>query len=539
MPSLKLFYIFLSLSLVCSIKLLAQQSGDSVKAHQEQSLFSDKSYSEIPASAKNFFSNNPEQSLTVPLILKKGVGSDSYELIRSQLLRKEADLLESKSELETQLEIEGQFVDDEKEPNNSLAPSEIESSDYRVALKKKFSTGTSLSAEISHGDNKIAFETFPSSEFKKTLATLSVSQNLWKNSFGKQTKARIESGRLLEQATEAKTTDELLDWMEGLIGIFYDSWLAQQRVRLSEENILRKKRLLNITNLQVRRGTSESPDLLQVKRTVSVAEIQKRDSIDALESIWKSLVLNLDFPVEWLNIDPLKIPVKLDNPVAKSTLYCADQSWLNRLKSTSAKYLSVEKQKSALQSRVVAAKDAMKPQLDLSLSYSANGIDPDSRGTTVDETFSGENPAWSAGVKLTLPLDKFRERANLQRELSTFRQLSYQASSVESDLKVEWLNACNNLSSWRKKLTRLKGDQKSQRKRSSLEERRFRLGRGNLLNVIQAGDEVANVELEKSIAEVEVRKSAWKIIRLSGESSKVLKRLSEAPTTVKKEIESQ
>lgn len=481
----------------------------------------------LPSDLTNYLQKMPEQALTVPVILQLGLGNmDAYKAVEAQLLQKDANFYEEKArELGTTLTVAAEVLDNENEPANSLSPTSIKTNELSAKLQKKFSTGTSVEAEISHGDSETTFISFPTSEFKTTEARIAVTQNLWNNFFGKRSKKRLQSGEEQSKAVEAKVAAETLDWMDGLRQRLYNAWLAQEQVRAAKENEERKKRLLKITRLQFRRGTSEEPDVLQVERNLTLSQLQKRDAQDGIEQIWRALVLSLKLPIHWLNIDPMHIPLKLDEPIKAARNECQMSQDLEQAALQTPEIQQLSAQKKASEYLLSAGKEGLKPSLDFSLGLQANGVDVDDRGETFSETISADHPYLSMNLTLTYPFEKYEQKAQIQRQLSQKKVLEAQIASAQSTFLAEYKNDCALLESWVEKVSLLKEVMRKQKRRNKLEEKRFRLGRGSVLNVIQAGDDATASQSDLNNAEITTRNHAWNVLRKVGQSKKFLEGL--------------
>lgn len=512
---------------ICSVVVLWAATGFA----NTQTL--EKKYVPVPEDALQFLDGLSGKSVSLELILSRGIAtSDSYASIQSESVQKEALLLEARAPLATQFELRGLLVDNENEPTNPFAPVSSSTKNFGLSLAKQLSSGTTVKADVGHGDQDIFFQNVQPSVFKETVAELSISQSLWRNSFGRQTRNALLAGRISVAQKDAQISEQTLVWMQDLTDLFYQAWLAQEQVRAARANLQRKKRLYGVTELQVRRGTAEAPDLLQVKGAQTVSEIQLRDRIEALETIWRSLVLSLQLPRHWAEIDPMEVPVVLDDPMARALSLCNEkpdaEPWI--AENDAVRSVVLQKESSAL--LLENAKDRLRPDLSLSVGLRTNGIDTTDRGQTASEAFSAEHPEWTVGLRMNFSLERFQEKAEFRRRSGDYAKLQAESSLAKTALEANWSRDCSALTAWRAKLRRLEGNVADQKRRNDLEEKRFQLGRGTLLNVINAGDDFTNAELTLNAGMVESRQAAWRVLRWAGESKTYLRHLM---TTVQKD----
>ena len=139
-----------------------------------------------------------------------------------------------------------------------------------------------------------------------------------------------------------------------------------------------------------------------------------------------------------------------------------------------------------------------------------------------------ETPGWQVGLLLSLPLFDFERKANLHAATAEMIQAEALASAADRGLPLEWKNSCQNVKRWEEARVDLEEAYRSQLTRADLEEKRFQLARVATLNVIQAGDELAQAAADLRQAEVELRLAAWKVRRIHGDIPAFLKSIKEA-----------
>jgi hypothetical protein len=191
----RLFYIF-----VASTTMYGELSS--------ASSLTDHVYAPVPEKAKSYIDSLPERAITVKTLVGRAMlTTSSYRSIQSARISEEASLLEAKSPLAAQLEVEGNYTDDRSEATSTFSTTSSRSNSYRVALSKAFRSGTALEAEISQGDSAINFANFPTSKFNESVASLKISQDLWKNAFGSDLRRNVEVGRLTSESAKLQVNE--------------------------------------------------------------------------------------------------------------------------------------------------------------------------------------------------------------------------------------------------------------------------------------------------------------------------------------------
>jgi len=470
---------------------------------------------ELPREALKILDTLPNNKLSLDVVIQQALlASDHFKEIKANFIKLPSSVLMAKSPLDVQTYIQGIRSLNKNETASPFSPTNTSVTQYTLGASTYFSTGTALSAEITHGYNLIGFATTNDLDYFETSGTLSLTQNLWKDSFGYSTRLGVTAGTLQQKAAEFQLDNSIEDWMDSIIKVFYQSKLAQDQTRAARANVKRKQRLYKITTLKNKRGTAEKPDLIQVKSALTHSEIDATNTKQSLIEVWRYLVTSLKFPESWLDINPMLIPLELDSPTNKALNYCGDASNLRPTPKDTALTQMLKNQLATAELKLKQAQNIAKPETQLILSLNSNGMDS-SRGETWGETFGLDHPNWSVGLKFSVPLFNYESEANIRNALSAHEQIQAKYSKEKSDLKVDWLNSCNNLFNKKRNTQKLKTSYLEQLERNSLEEKRFQLGRIPVLSVIQAGDDATQTEVALRKSEIELKLAAWKILKLS------------------------
>jgi len=171
-----------------------------------------------------------------------------------------------------------------KASDKSLPSSIADKRDLTTAtlgLSKKFSTGTFLGIEADTYKNEFDKPVTPGfNGYSTGRLGLSLTQSLWKDSFGSATRLRHA------RETTANKIEKLnyeLQKRAALIQAEADYWdylVAQEDVKLKQSNLDRAKKLESWTKNRVYNGISDQADLLQIQALVGTRELQLATSMD-------------------------------------------------------------------------------------------------------------------------------------------------------------------------------------------------------------------------------------------------------------------
>ncbi len=497
--------------LVFSLQSLAITEKERVNVKADKKILNS-----VPKDAAALITSLPQQRINMDLILKRAIGvSDQFKIITADQIEKDAVYFESLQLLDWTFDASLGVHDDRSEPLNALSTTRIQTEQYKVGISKYFSTGTSLSFEFQNTDGDVQFGVFPASEYNESRGQITLAQDLLQDFLGRSTDLLLDAGELQKKALEAQFLEGATEFVIQLNQLYYQAWVSQARLVATQKNLEANQRLLRISRKKLNRGTTERPDFLQIKSSAINAENEVSQARQDLANIWRALATSLKFPETWLDIDPAKIPLALDEPVQDSKRLCGSESQLNPAPLTRAGLVKLKRQALASEKILQRASNYHNPQLQFQFIGTSNGVDPD-RAESFEEFTKVRTPGLTVGLSMKWNIESFKERADLQRaKANNMRaQTLYEQSS--SNQNIDWINACKNLFRIERNIKSLKQAMLHQQQRAKLEERRFGVGRIPAFNVIQAQNDLVFAELTYRNGLAEVRKVAWEIKALAG-----------------------
>ncbi len=481
--------------------------------------------STIPPDAQKVLNALPDKAITLDMVLAKSMSSsDSFEQVKSQFILTEVAGLGARAAYDPRFTLKYDWSDNRHEVSNAFMPSQFKSDSYGLGIRTLLPTGTAFSFDLSTGSNAFNIAT-NSVNYFESRAVFAIEQSLWANAFGRASRRNVEAGMDRDRATTAMVRDSVENWSLGMMRIFYDAWLAKTRHQAMVQNVKRRERLERILRIKTRRGTSEEPDLLQVKSALIGAKVQEAEAHQALIDRWQGLVVTLKLPRSWLEIDPAVIPINIDDPVTEALRICQKPPSALTEDNAPAGVRRLRADARAAENKFLAVRSQSQPDLKLKASAASNGIDANTRAQTLDETRDYKNPAYFLGLEFSMPLLSRQNEAEYRTALAEKTRTQAAARMGESQWELDWMANCASVQRLAKTQSDLREALQFQDRRARLDERRFEIGRSSILSVVQAGDEATAAELNLRGTEVQARMAAWTVRRQNDGLDSYLRRI--------------
>lgn len=464
----------------------------------------------------------PNKTLSLEFVTFRAMkSSDSYHAIKSDTDKTKALNLVSQTPYETFLYSKVTDINNKNEPITPFAPFRQNTRAFVVGAKKYFATGTSLNGEVNRSHSVMKFGgTSPFSlDFYQTIGSISLNQNLWKDSFGYASRKGEEASLYNMKINELSILESRQVWFFDLTKLYYMAWFLQTRVKEAYDSVQRRERLLEITKLKLNRGTSERSDLIQVQSSLDQARINLMAMKQQLEDIWRNLVVALGFPDQYLSIDPMKIPTKIDSPELKAEELC--QKFIQDQSTNSTSLVKLQTLLKQQELELEKYENLKKPEASLSFQAVSNGIDARA-SQSYSDVRDFNYPAYTVGLNLNVPLNFYAEEAQLVQARSNKLKTSYLVSQATDQEKVNWINSCKDFKRNNENIKMLTQVVENQNLRSKLDNERYQVGRVGLINVIQTYDDLTAAHLQLRENQMTAKLLAWKIQMLNSDSKETL-----------------
>lgn len=465
-------------------------------------------------------SQKAPKTLSLDFVLGKAItGSDSFKIVMSKSLSLQQAEYEAKALTDVYFNLQaGRQSGQEPEGLSGLSynPSRNfmrrpNGNYYGVQADTYFQTGTKATLGLDHISGS-------TNNFQSGFH-LSVAQSVLKDAFGYQARRQRQAGLLSTKFNQDSLDMDIENWALDIIRLYYRAWQVRSEVQASQDYLASKRRLVNITRVKLRRGTAERSDMLQTEGSLLEAQIRLNSARETLMAIWRDLVNQLNLPDEWLAFDPMQINMSLDSDYA---LQECDPKKAPK-SSSQVKYWEHLKEASRLKQEI--AKNAFLPDLQVVLGLSAINQANTSASETLKNSLSFKNTGAFVGLQLDVPLSHFKAKADFSTALADHSMALASLSFFQGQLKTQWQNECAEFQQLKDVVRLREENHKLQEERATLDERRYRLGRIPLLQIIQSGDEAINSYLQLNASQIELKLSAWRMTQASGQLKKSLKEL--------------
>jgi outer membrane protein TolC len=446
--------------------------------------------------------------------------SDSFRATVAQAFAVSSARLKASAITDTTLSLSAQQEWNRNQPNNPFGTVRYDQFSADLALAKRFSTGTSVQLGLTEVQNDSTFGgTFGAFGVRGSSARLQISQSLWRDFLGQSSRMLIQAGELSSKQARLQVEAAIETWFTNLASIYHQAWLNQQRIEALELNLVRRELLAKLFKRRQSLGVSEEADRLQIESALENNRIQKVELDRSLEKTWQLLIVTLKLPDAYRDFKPREIPLEIPKPVKAHSLNC------NTVPQESRATRMAELQMQALQMNRDATADSIRPDLSLNLGLvtNANLLNQNDQITRRwADTFLVKNPAWTIGLSLNLPLDASASKADALNLASQAAQLEAQARITQDQLKVDFEAYCTDLKVAESNLSLYTNLEAAQKRRSQLEDTRYRQARSSPFSVLQAGDEWYGSAVAQSQAQVTWWETKFKLDQTEGTLFKML-----------------
>lgn len=387
-----------------------------------------------------------------------------------------------------------QLVDEKPTANPAFQGNKTSATSYSVGVSKLTSFGTAAKLSYNSGFVDIdganpAF--FPEPETYETRTTLEVSQPLWRNFFGSETRAVMELSRnsaLATSATEAYKARMMR--MEAEL-TYWRLVLARESVAVNKASLQRSEKIRAWSANRAKLELADKADLIQAEAAVAGRNLELRmagDEEEAAARAFNSLrgvagtkVSETLTPISPEMVDKLSTPARSGDRLD----VVAAQSYA-RLAAANAK----------------VAGEKYRPTFDIFATYSMNGrgkfesqANEDARGS--------DYPTTVVGLRFNAPIggSVSATRSGYAKEASAAEDLA-KRKGFEQD--QEWQDLNDKLGQAKERLTLSRSLETLQKQRMDYERDRQQRGRSTMYQVIMAEQDFANTQLNRIRTQAEL-----------------------------------
>ena len=408
------------------------------------------------------------------LTLSEYLGSveSKNEALKSAIASSEGSATRAvEGDLVTSPSIFGSYQErDDKSFQPALQASGVNTTNSLLGIESTTSFGTNAKLYYSLGSFDI-----PSRNLKYFQAspTIEISQSLWRNAFGSETRAQMEavtSGAKARGYAERFRAQTILLQAEST---YWGLALARETVAVQRELLDRAERLYTFINRRARFGLQDKAELLQAQANLQARKLDLQTAIDGERAAMRAFnsARGQDANIVEEKLEPLNLAMieRLKVPEGRT----------NR-----ADVLAAEEQAKATLASSKLNRNKAKPTVELFGSYGLNGLDFASQSEAIDKSFTGDNPTLAYGLRFRASLDigsisKLRSAYDQEEYAAT---LAYQRKKFEQERDWDDLTQKFNESKERFKL--YNELEESQRKKLDYERDRHARGRSTTQQIL-------------------------------------------------------
>lgn len=403
--------------------------------------------------------------------------------------------------------------------NPNLQVDKMTQKQLQMQYQKNTRTGTQIQAEwvLGHQDVEMSapFAVAGNQTSYQSQGALTVTQSLWRNAFGRAWHAEEQALLLNNKASQERLQADLEALAMIIVEQYYQAWLMQARLRATYQNIKLQQRLLRVSQVKLNLGTASKADILQIKASLLGLQQRVRDSVNALRVIWSQLVTAVNLPVAYIKTDISGMRLGVNRDYEKALTACKSLRNKNRSQFESVGLRGLRHGLQASEQRIVQHQDSLKPDVFAAVRISNHGRDTKFTDS-VWQSLTDWNVSASVSLGVSLELGMHRQRANLADSIKQKQLALLSIDQVQTELQVNVLNACNDLDRLINKEKSLQKIHRQQSERIALQEERFRIGQIDVLQIVQASNDLIASDLQSKETIQELGLIVWKIRKLDG-----------------------
>ena len=334
--------------------------------------------------------------------------------------------------------------------------------------------------------------------------TLSLSQPLLKGFGTDVTRAGIEVARKSRDISKVQFEEIVINTAQAVENAYWNLVYTIDNLKAKQHSLMLAKDLLKETQTRVRIGTSAPIDVIQPEAAVAAREVDiivAENAVGNAGDVLKGL-LGFENPDDWNSVivptDALEVTtehVDLDRSIAEAI-------------DKRPELRQMQMQLDIGEVNLLAARNATRPQLDLSLGYGYAGVGGDATvidpqtGKVVSVIPGGWSDAlrqlrardynqWSAAVNFSYPLGNHQAKAVVAQDrfaVATARQnIALQRQGVISDVR----NAVRGLEASAKSIVAAVKSRELAERNLDAEEKKFANGMSTNFEVVKVQDDLA------------------------------------------------
>ena len=399
-------------------------------------------------------------------------------------------------------------------PTGTVPEDEVRTADgaFSTGFTKRFVSGTEvdLRANLDYTDdldNHAGYDPLVDSD-----AFLRIRQDLLRNRGTEINRTNIMVARDLWYMARETFRDTLIRTLLDVERTYWDLFFSQADLKVREDQLARANRLVSVAEAQVRVGGVAPIEVTRAKSNVGLQAIAILDSRNRIATLRRRLLLLLGFVTSAEAPDTLALTDSPPPPTDSMTLEaCLETAYEKRPDCVRAR-LDVQR----AERLEIFAENQCLPTLQVYGGVGLRGLDDHIDGSAGDMA-SGEYDTWEVGVRLDVPLGNRTAKGTYQAATMARRRADVRRKAVWEKASREVGDAFDALNTARKRIETASESRRLTAVLLRAEEKSFRLGRSNSLDVISAQQNLATAEREVVRARVAYASALSALLAVRGD----------------------
>ncbi len=379
-------------------------------------------------------------------------------------------------------------IDNKPVVNVSTQGDRTDNSYATVGLMQQFNFGlkTQLSYSLIHTKIYNASSTFvPKPDYNDGVAKLELSQSLWRNLWGKETKAQETLVNSQAKATSHIESYKIKQTLAQAESVYWSLSQFRKILKVQTNNLIRAKKISDWNRRRTNTGLADRSDYLQADANLKLREYELQNT--QLE------LANLERTFNTLRgSDENQVSENLDIFDSKNI---ADLNLPQKSELREDTKAALEYQNLAI-ANANFAQEKNKPTLEVYGSYATNGRDVES-SEAISNSFKTNKSTAAVGIRFNTPLDFGNTSKNIDGYKKEQVAAEYTFKKKVYDQEREWNDLVKKFEDAKLKLSLVEKIAEANKTKSLNESDRLTKGRTTTFQVLNFEQDYAQSELQK------------------------------------------
>ena len=381
---------------------------------------------------------------------------------------------------------QGQMLIDKKPVSNVSTQGDKTNNEFVTAgIMQQFDFGLKgqLSYNLSHTEiHNASPNMVPNPDFNEGIARLELSQSLWRNLGGGESKAQAALIESQAKASKFGESFKIKSILANAESVYWSLSQMKKLVKVQTDNLNRAQRLVSWNQRRSNTGLGDRSDTLQAQANLKLREFELKRTLQDQITLQRTFNSLRGENTEVMNDT-------LDVVEAKSLLSLTPPAKTEMRDDVKA---ALEQQKLAIANSTLAM-ERNKPTFEVYGSHALNGRDRD-RGEAIGNSLTNDQPTTAIGVRFSAPLDFSTTSAAISsyKKEQIAADMNYQRKVFDQDR--EWNDLLTKFEDAKTKLTLVEQIAEAQKSKSVYENNRLNNGRTTTFQVLNFENDYATSE---------------------------------------------